>query len=309
MRGFCEGIRQGCGARLAFGLVLVAGVVGCKTQDDAVAAAKQMTATASTLAAYYDALDKVVMATQETFEAQGALDGIPAMAPKTLDDIRAQLKLRHELADKIADLASALTKTVGSTAPADSEKAAGKFNSQMVSLAGATSNDAETKAVTEGVNLLVELIQQHEEVKAAKQVEPVTAALVVFFQKEEPQYDALNDGYLTAAQSVAKGMVTSHQVGGDAAFVAALSPFGLTPAANEKTQAAMESQLLTKIDAEYKRREDEAHKATAAMADALTEMDKRVNLVTHDQPMQMRLEPLSLKTVKGWIESAQKETK
>jgi hypothetical protein len=195
----------------------------------------------------------------------------------------------------------------GSKAASDSEKAAGKFNGEIVSLAGATSNDAETKAVTEGVNLLVQLIQQHEEVKAAKEVEPVTKALVAFFQKEEPQYDALNDGYLTAAQSVAKGMVMSHQVGGDAAFVAALSPFGLTPAVNEKTQAAMESQLLTKIDAEYKRREDEAHKASAAMADALTEMDKRVSLVVHDQPMQVRLEPLSLKTVQGWIAGAQKE--
>jgi hypothetical protein len=309
MRGFRESRWQCGAARMTLCVLLIAGINGCKTQDDAVAAAKQMTTTAATLRDYYDALDKVVAATQETFEAQGALDGIPAMAPKTLDDIRAQLKLRRELADRVAELAIALTKVTGATAAADSAKAAGSFNSQVVSLAGATSNDAETKAVTAGVNLLVQLVQQHDEVKAAKQVEPVTKALLAFFQKEEPKYDALNDGYLTAAKSVAKEMVSSHQVGGDAAFVAALSPFGLTPAVSEKTRAAMESQLQTQIDAEYKRREDEAHKATAAMADALMEMDKRVSLVTHDQPMEIRQEPLSLKTVKEWIESARKETK
>ncbi len=307
MLGFREGLRRGCGARLALVAVLLAGVSGCKTQDDAVAAAKQMTTTAATLAAYYQTLDTVVGGTEDTFDAQAVLQGVPAMAPKTLEEIRAQLKLRRELAAKIADLASALTKMTGSTGAADSSKAATKLNAEMVSLAGKKSNDTETKAVTESVNLLMQLIQQHEEVKAAKQVEPVTAALAAFFQKEEPEYDALNDGYLTAAQSVAKMMVTSHQVGGDAAFVSALSPFGLTPAANEKTQAAMESQLLAKIDAEYKRREDEAHKATGAMYDSLKEMDARVSLVTRDQPMDIRQEPLTLKTVQGWIASTQKE--
>jgi len=294
-------------AVVALGALLTGGLSGCKTQDDAVAAAAQMAKTATTLCAYYDSMDKVVTATEDTFQAQSALDGIPPPDPKKLEDIRAQLLLRKKMATKIANIATALQKITGSTAAKDSATAAGNFNTELVKLNAISSNDFEAKVLTESVQLLVQYVQANDEIKAARQIEPVTHALAVFYQSEKPQYDHLNDDYLTAAASVSHLMVSTNQVGTDPAFLSALKPFDLTPTLSTKTRAAMQPYLQTKIDKEYKAKEDEAHQASRALGDALNEMDVRVSLVTHQQPMRIRTEPLSLETAKGWIAEVTKE--
>src|ERR1700712_2966017 len=113
----------GCGKRLRWRarwlpLVLLALLAGggCKTQDDAVAAAAQLSSTAKTLSAYYGALDQVLANTEGAYLAQYAINGTP---PLELGEERAQIRARGEMAGDLAQLAAVFEKLAGSTAPAD----------------------------------------------------------------------------------------------------------------------------------------------------------------------------------------------
>ncbi len=133
-----------------------------------------MATTAQTMSSYYLALDHTLANTQLVYEARMQLDGAP---PEDLADTRRQIQLREDLATEIGNVASLFQKLTGSTAASDASAAAGKFNGELVSMKAIASNDNETKAVTLGIQEIVQLIQQHEEIKAAQKLTSLPQSL------------------------------------------------------------------------------------------------------------------------------------
>ncbi len=305
----------GCEKRLGWGvrwlpvvlLALLAGG-GCKTQDDAVAAAAQLSSTAKTLSAYYGALDRVLADTEGAYLAQYAINGVP---PVELGEERAQIRVRGEMAREVAELAAVFEKLTGSTAPVDAAEAAEKLNTELVSVKAFSQNDTETAALKFGVKEIVALVQQHKEVQAAKKMGPFTAALSKFFDSEMPVYDSMNSTYLGTAGAVAKALVKRNQVQVDVEsdYAAVLKRFDLTPAIDRaelrsgspEVKAKMSIVLEAQIENKRKVADEAAKEATAALSEALKEMDRRVEMVAKDQPMKIVLPPPTLDTVKMWI--------
>jgi hypothetical protein len=300
---------------VALAAIVCALLAGCKTHQDAVAAAAQMATTAQTLCAYYTSLDHVLAATEDTYQAQLALSGIPAM---DLSNTRAQVKLRADMASDIGKISTLFQKLTSDPKASDAPAAAEKLATQISSLVGLTSDSGsgqsgggplssseETKAMTEAIRAIALLIQQHDEVKAAKEIEPLVHNLVTFYESERAVYDSINKTYLSTAQSVAHTMVKSNQVDASAVFVSVVQPFGLSPSIeNSQTKTGMQDYLNKQIDTRYSAKLKSAQDATEALDTALKEMDARITLVAHDKPMQLRLPPLSLATVQSWIGDA-----
>lgn len=282
--------------------ILAVGSSGCRTQEDAAAAATQMATTSQTLSAYYGSLDEVLGETQDVYQAQNALQGVPAM---DLSETRKQIRLRADMATQIAEVAALFQQISRSKAASDSSVAAGKLSAQLVSMKALSSNSAATTAVTKGIEEIVLLIQQHDEIKAAKKVGPLCHDLSLFFVSEEPEYDSLNQAYLVSARSVAQKLVSTNQVDTSSVFLSALRPFGMTPAISlDQSKSGMQVYLLAQIDAAYKVKLDAADEASAALSAALKEMDARMELVAHDKTMSFRAPPVSLKTAQDWISQA-----
>jgi hypothetical protein len=277
---------------------------GCKTQEDAAAAARQMASTSRDLSAYYLSLDHILAQTQDAYQAQFAMQQVP---PEDLTETRAQIRLRSQMADEIGNVSALFQKIAGSSAASDASASAESLNAEIYSLKGLTSNDTETKLLTAGIKEIVALIQQHEEVKAAKKVGPLCHNLSVFFESEKPSYLSIQEGYLKVARSVSNAMVNANQVDTSPVFLSALQPFGLVPAVDRASvKNNMQSYLLAQIEANYKLKLDEGQKATGALSASLKEMDARIELVAHDKPMQFREPPFSLATVKEWIADVNK---
>ncbi len=109
-------------ATLLVSLTIVGGMlVGCKTQEDAVAAATQMASAAKTMCAYYAALDRVLAETEDAYQAQYALLGTP---PDDLSETRKEVQLRADLATQIGNLATLFQKMTGQEAEANDASAA-----------------------------------------------------------------------------------------------------------------------------------------------------------------------------------------
>jgi len=290
-------------------LVLLAGG-GCKTQDDAVAAAAQLSSTAKTLSDYYAALDLVMANTEGAYTAQYAINGVP---PRPLGEERAQIRARAEMAGEVGELAEVFKGLARSTAAKDAAGAADKLNTELASVSGLSTNENETTGLKLAVKGIVELIQQHKEVEAAKKMAPFTAALSKFFDSETGEYNSINRAYLDTASAVAKSLVKRKQVQVDVEsnYASVLKVFDLTPAVDmpdlKNGSPVLKEKMIEVQDAQIESRQKaaqaSAERATAALSNALKEMDRRVETVAKDQPMKIVLPPLTLDTVNNWIAS------
>ena len=312
-------------ARLAALLVVGCGLAGgCRTQQDAAAAASQMATTAQTVAAYYASLDHVLAETEDAYEAQYTLLGVP---PEDLSETRAEIQKRADLAKQIGNLATTFQKLTGpgsdaaATAtekPAKSGGTAGAIahdvsatgaskpassGSSGTSISGALQTVSDNSQVLDkGIDAILALIREHEEVKAARDMAPLCDNLAKFFDQESGIYDSINEAYLVTAKSVAQKMVQENEVDISAVFVSSLQPFGLAPSiSRNELRSNLQPFLLAQIDKGYAAKLDSAQAATAALDKALGEMDARVKLVAQDKPMRLRIPPFSLKTVESWI--------
>lgn len=243
---------------------------GCKTQDDAVAAASQMATTAKTMCAYYAALDHVLGETEDAYQAQYALLGTP---PADLSETRKEVQMREDLATQIGNLATLFQKMTGeeaeasdaSTAKKSSEKSSGalpaiagaagagggggssggdsgssgsggssasgkKKSEEPAALSMLSSDSDQYKAVSAAIDEVVMLVREHEEAKAAKKMTQLCDSLAALFGAEKGTYDSINQAYLVTAKSVADSMVTNNQVDPSGVFVSSLQPFGLAAA-------------------------------------------------------------------------------
>lgn len=274
-------------------------IVGCKTQGDAATAANQMAATTKTLSDYYGALDQVLAETQEAYDAQTVINQAP---PLDLSETRKQIELREQLATEFSTLSATFATITSSTAPTDASTAAGQLNSELVSIKALADNATEQKVLTAAVQLVVSLLQQHDEIKAARQIEPVCNALLKFFNSESRFYDSINKDYLTLASSNAKAMVKGNLVDASSLFLSSLEPFGLTPSIDsDSIKTGMQGYLDKQIDSNFSLKLAAAQNATQALRDSLKEMDARIEVVTKDRVLSIALPPVTLDTVESWV--------
>ncbi len=277
---------------------------GCRTQKDAGEAASQMEETARTLAEYYRAIDHVVTGTEDAAEAEAVLNNFAPPDQNqlaVLKETHRQVVLREAMAHDIELLAAVFARLAHSSSAKDASVEAGKLGGELETIKGLGANDAETQALTVGVREIVGLIQQHDEIRAARQMAGLVHQLSVFFDSEREMYDSLNQAYLLLAKSDAQKLVRTGQVDASAVFQSATRPFGLTPEiTGQKTREQMQPYLLAQIDRRYEQRLRGGRDATGYLSEGLKEMARRVDLVAHDRVVGLRGAPPTLGEVKSW---------
>jgi hypothetical protein len=276
---------------------------GCKTSDDATAAATQMSATAKALSDYYAGLDVILEDTVQIQQLNSQLYAKPFSADnkKQLETTETELQTRIALATDFCSLAEDFAKLTGSTAPADVAASAGKLESEVESLSSVQASSTEQTAMKTALQLLVTAVQERKEREAARAMDDFAKGLSALFDKEAPVWASRQQVYADLAGALAGDLVDQGATDNSGLLKVALDPFGLTvaaPTGDLKSQLAQvaKQEIATKKDA----LNDCYSKATDAMSKSLAEMSKRIDLVAQDKPMSFRVPPLTLANVEAW---------
>jgi len=291
---------------LAKGLLLavLSLAVSCKTSDDAVALAAQMTAAANSLCDYYAALAQIVDNHAKLERLQSATTGVPfeQQDMAQLQAVQGDLQKRADMARGLANLAAAFTGLSGSTAPSDVSNSAANLGNELATIPQIPGSAYTPTALQEAGKILTQFAQERDERKMAKSIEPTMTALSQMFSHEKPVYESINRTYIGLAQSIALDMVTHNQVDPASLMAPSLQPFGL--ASRIPTE-----QLSTGL-ADYAREQiknraaaDIAAQAQAsdAVDGALRELSKRSHQLATDGHMLERGLPFTLSDVDSWI--------
>lgn len=287
-------------------LLLVCCVFACKVSDDATAAAQQMTATSAALSSYYGAMAESLTDTISLNELNFTLFEVPFgdADRKQIEEARAEILKRKDLAQSLARLSSAMSALTKSKASSDVSTAAKALGTEMVSIKALPKGSPVPEALGKAGDFLLQIVQQHEEKKAAQAMDGALAALVDLFAKEKPVYDSLDRVHIFLAKTVAATLIKRQFVDPTPMLRPALKPFGLSAAASDEHLQSLlrtlaENRLDTSAEDANKREVD----ASTAMLKALQEMSSRVHLLAAEKPMTVRGNPFSLKVVESWAAS------
>ena len=281
---------------------------GCKTSDDAAAAATQLTATASSLTGYYSALGTLLSETDQLYQIQAAVD--PVVTPydsKTkalITDTEAEIQKREKLAAALTTLAQEFAKLSGSTAAKDASTAAGNLESAVAGLkiSGVSLSASTVNLMKDAVDLIVKAIQEHKEREAAEAIDKFTSALNTWFKNEEPFDNTIGSNYAAVTASLAKALIRKGQVDSSSFLSAVFSPYGLTPQLTDPTLKANVQTILTaQVDQKSAALASGQQTATTSMEKSLSEMQSRIHLVATDKPMAIRAAPITLADVQNWV--------
>ncbi len=286
----------------------------CHTSDDATAAAKQLATTSTDLANYYTAMSQIAAATitlgdlQNTLLPRGNVLPFDADTRALVSTTAAELQKRAEVAQALQGLSSAFSSLTGSTAPSDVSDAASKLADELTTVKALPqlkgSPISLPSAIGDVGKLLVSVVQQHEERKAAPAIEKTVNLLSDMFSAEKDAYDSLNETYLTKAQSLAIYCIDQNLVDNTSVLAPVLQPFSLTgrvssAADNQQLKDAAKAQVNT-----TKQSLVTAHNnASVAMLQAIQEMGKRFHQLATGGSMPSRGTPLTLTTVENWIKT------
>ena len=276
---------------------------GCKTSDDAAAAATQMTATAHALSDYYAAVGKLVANTEAVYELNDRLESkeYSARAKAALQTTRKELANRVALAQGLSDLASSFAGLAGSKAPADVAASAQNLDAEIHTLSSTSESAAEQQGLHDALTLLVKAIQEHKEREAAKDMTEVARGFSALFRKEKPVWISRQQVFATLAANLAGDLVEAGDTDNAAMLKVALDPFGLTAGAlSDDTRTKLKALAKAQIDARRDASEADFADATDAMQASLDEMTKRIEAVAQDRPMAYRKPPLTLANVEAW---------
>jgi hypothetical protein len=293
-------IRKATAAVFLGCLVLIS---GCKTSEDAAAAATQMSATAKSLSDYYAVLGTIVFETDQIHSLNEALYSKPysAKSRQELKTTQAELAKRITLAADLSTLAGSFAKLTGSTAPADVAAAGNKLETEVDNLASYKASTGEQNAIKSALQLFVTAVQAHKEHEAAQAMDSLASGLSALFDKEADSWKSSDDVYVQLAATLAGNIADQNAVDSAALLKPALDPFGLTSSApapdlNTKLTPLVKEQISARqaaLLASYSN-------ATDAMSKSLQEMSQRIHMVATDKPMAFRLPPVTVATVETW---------
>jgi hypothetical protein len=294
---------RGRGRALALLLVFFA-VGGCKTQDDAVAAAEQMTSTAKSLAKYYAAIEDAVESTRKLGEIQKVMYGtkMDDAYLAELKDTQAELEKRTDMAKSLGKLAGEFTKLTGAKTSTDAATAAESLGGAMDSLKALPNGPPMADIFSTAAHEIVGAVQQRKEREAAAAMDKTLAAVQVLFANEKPVYESLYRNELVLASSIAKELIKKNQVDTSGLLASAMQPFGLTPDVKDATLiASLNEYAAVEVESERMAKADAQAKATDAMDKALQEMSKRVHELATSKVINPRGDPPTLKDVEKWL--------
>jgi hypothetical protein len=277
---------------------------GCKTSDDATAAASQMATTSQQLSSYYKALQTTFEQTDELYQLNEQLYSKPYTQEdqQLLKGNEAELAKRAQLAADLSSLSESFGALSGSTVPSSAASDASQVEADVEKLASLKASSTEQGALKLAVQQLATAIQEHKEREAAKAMQGAAQSLSDLFAKEEDVWNSTEQVYAQIAANLATSLVDANVTDNSAVLDVALTPFGLVRNAsvgdmNEKLAPVAKQQIATKktaMDAAYQ-------SATDGMAKALAQMAERLQTVASGKPMTERRAPLSLATVQQWV--------
>lgn len=306
MFGFCTAMAKLRAAFRAIAILSFAACflsAGCRTSDDASAAATQMSATAKSLSAYYTALDSILTDTNRIYVLNDRIIAKPYTAEnrQLLKNNQAELEKRAALAAGFSTLASQFAALTGSTAPADVAASAANLETEVESLTSVTASTSEQNALTIAVKAFVTAIQEHKEREAAKDMDDFAQGLTALFVKESAVWNSVEAVHTQVAANLALYLVDHDGVDTPALLKVALDPFELTPATpSDEMKAALTPLARQQVEARKAALDDSFEKATDAMTKSLQEMSKRIHTVAEDKPMAFRTPPATVATVEKW---------
>lgn len=279
-------------------------LAGCKTSDDATAAASQMATTSQQLSSYYKALQTTFQQTDELYQLNEQLYSKPYTAEnqQLLKNNEAELAKRAQLAADLSSLSESFGALSATTTPSNAASAASQVEADLDKLSPLKASSAEQGALKLAVRELASAIQEHKEREAAKAMEGAAQSLSELFAKEADIWNSTEQVYSQIAANLAASLVDASVTDNSAVLDVALTPFGLVRNAsigdmNGKLAPVAKQQITTK-----KAAMDEAYQsATDGMAKALAQMAQRIQTLASGKPMTERRPPLSLATVQQWV--------
>ncbi|HXS13246.1 MAG TPA: hypothetical protein VN734_11130 [Acidobacteriaceae bacterium] len=293
-------------ALVVLSVFLFGSLSACKVSDDAIAASHQMTSTAAALNDFYSTLEDAVTDTITLYELDDALSGIPFRDNdrKLQETTRSELENRKEMAAALAKLAASFATLTNSSSASDVDKSATALGNQLITIKALPSGSPVPGALGKAANALMQIVQQHDEKKAARAIDETLQAVGDLFEAEKPVYDSIARTQIRQAGEVAKTLIDANQVDYTSMLTPALKPFSLSELpSNAILQAQLKPLALSRLDTATGIAVHSEEKASTAMLDALREMSSRVHLLATEKPMPIRDAPFSLKLVEDWVQS------
>jgi hypothetical protein len=278
----------------------------CKVSDDAIAAASQMTSTASTLNDFYSTLEDSVTDTITLYELDAVLSGIPFgdSDRKLVETTRDELENRKQMAAALTKLAASFATLAKNSSAGDVDKSATALGKELVTIKALPSGSPVPDALGQAGNAIMQLVQQHDEKKAARAMDQTLQAVGDLFEREKPTYDSIARTHIRQASQVAQDLIKANQIDFSTMFTPALKPFSLSALPSNPTiQPQLKQLALSRLDTATDTAVQKEVKASTAMLDALHEMSSRVHLLATEKPMPIRGDPFSLKLVEDWVQS------
>ena len=298
---------MGCEAHHRSGALLLAGslllLAGCRTSEDATAAAAQMATTAKSLCGYYMALTTILDNTDQFYllNAQLYAKPYPSENREQVKETEAELEKRVELASDFSTLSGNFGKLTGSTAPADVAASASKLEGEVETLASVKASSAEQGALKAALQTLTTAAKEHKEREAAKAMDDAVKVLSDLFAKEAEVWNSAEVVYSSIGSTLAGNLVDGNVTDNAALLKVALDPFGLSPStASADLNAQLAPLAKLQIAAKKSAMDSDYLQASNAMATSLEEMSQRIHTVAEDKPMAFRSAPLSVSTVEKW---------
>jgi hypothetical protein len=291
---------------VVFSALLFCSLSACKVSDDAIAASQQMTSTASTLNDYYSTLEDAFTDTITLYELDAALSGIPYgdSDRKLQETTRSELENRRQMAVALAKLSASFAELTSSSSASDVDKSATALGNELINIKALPGDSPVPDVLGKAGNALMQIVQQHDEKKAARAMDETLQAVGDLFEKEKAAYDSIARTHIRQASQVAKDLINANQVDFGSMLAPALKPFSLSALPSNPTlQTSLKPLALSRLDTATSVATHKEEKASAAMLDALREMSSRVHLLATEKPMAIREAPFSLKLVEDWIQS------
>jgi hypothetical protein len=266
--------------RVAAAVVLFATLTACKTSQDAVIAANQLSTASQQLTAYYADLQQQMSDTVALSQLQSDLLGVPFEDTDRaqLDTTRQELAKRAAMAKAMGALATAYAGLAGSKAGAEIGTAASELANQLVGMKALPGGPAIPDIVGQAGQMLVEAIRARKLKQSSAKIAEAVNAVNHLFDKESPVYESINRQRVILAESLAIVMMQKDMVEVNLSFPAALKPFDLVaklPAggATPEVRHLAEAEIKIKGDSQISGYNDATKALSASLAIAAKQVD------------------------------------
>jgi hypothetical protein len=287
--------------------VLFSCLFACKTSDDAIAGAQQMTTTAADLSRYYNSLADSLSDTIALNELDASFSKVPFddHSRQLIQDTLSEISKRKEVGQALARLAESMSALSTPTLSSGVASAASALGDELVHVRALPSGPPIPDVIGKASNLLLLFVQQRKEKEAARTMDQTLGALSSLFEKEKPTYDSIFRVHMFLATQLAKDLINRQAVDLSPMLSPAFRPFNLTALPEDgQTRDTLRALALSRLESSADEAKQREMKASSAMLAALQEMSARVHLLATEKPMRTRGNPFSLNIVESWVASA-----